>query len=177
MWRKPLPRVQRYMGAVLYVLIFFYMSIASTCLNYLRCQDVAGSYVNYSAPIIQCDSAQYKSFSVLIYFIFISYTVLFPIATFAFLYWNWKQSKLDDVHFSTNYGALYKAYKPHFFWWEDIVLLRRIVIVTVFVFVSENVTHKQVCIALSTSTNQADYFQLGQYNSAFWTPVFLTISQ
>jgi hypothetical protein len=142
--QRKLPQFQRYIGGILYVLIFFYMSIASTCLSYLRCHTVAGVSVNFNEPSVLCDSNQYKSFSVLIYFVFLSYIVLFPIGTFAFLFWGWKTKKLIDPRFSKNYGALYKTYKPNYFWWEDMVLARRMVIVTVFVFISDNILRKQV---------------------------------
>ena len=137
------PHFQSYIGSVLYILIFFYMSIATTCLSYLHCHDVAGISLNFDNPEVICSSTDYKKFSVLVYFIFLIYTVFFPIGTFAFLLWGWKKRKLQDIAFSKHYGALFKTYKLHYFWWEDVVLLRRIVLVTVYVFVS-NTTHKQV---------------------------------
>ena len=140
--KNKVPAIQRYIGAGLYVLIFFYMSIATTCLSYLHCHTVAGEYINFNEPSIHCDSTMYKNFSIIVYFIFLVYTIFFPIGTLALLFWGWKKEKLTDADFSKHYGALYKAYQTNHFWWEDVVLLRKLVLVTVFVFVS-NSTHKQ----------------------------------
>ena len=141
--KNHIPNVHQYFGCILNVLIFFYMSIATTCLNYLHCETVAGEYVNVYEPSIHCDSAKYKDFSVIVYFIFLTYTICFPIGTILLLFWGWKRKKLTDPYFSNHYGALYKAYKTHQFWWEDVVLLRKLVLVTVFVFVA-NISQKQV---------------------------------
>ena len=140
---KGVPHFQRYIGAVLYILIFFYMSIASTCLSYLGCHTVAGISINVNDPNVLCDSDEYKKFSIWVYFIFLSYIILFPLGIFIFLFWGWKKNKLQETHFSKNYGTLYSTYTKHFFWWEDIVLLRKIALVTIHVFISTSL-YKQV---------------------------------
>jgi len=87
-----------------------------------------GTYLLLNAnPAIQCNTHEYYLSSRISQGL-LAIVILFPIIILIVLYRH--KNKLDDVHVQRKLGVFYLKYKSNFYFWDVILLIKRIAIVT-----------------------------------------------
>jgi hypothetical protein len=94
------------------------------------------SYVR-TYPSISCSSDEYTFLVPVFYTILFAIVVGVPLAVFAALWINHRRGLLYDEKHMRRYGSLFDVYKKSRFWYESLVLLRRIAIIAVAVRVPD----------------------------------------
>jgi hypothetical protein len=150
-----------YSRTALRVTLYSYNAATLLLLNYFRCQDLPdqlGSRM-YTKPTIECQSVTYRLFLPVMVVGVIVVTAGMPLALTATLAWRrhntfnalaettrstlWTNPFNHDpaaalsqatTTFKARFGLLYRPYRPQCWYWTAVVLLRRAVLITVYVF-------------------------------------------
>eukprot|EP01012_Entosiphon_sulcatum_P008615 TRINITY_DN14727_c0_g1_i3.p1 TRINITY_DN14727_c0_g1~~TRINITY_DN14727_c0_g1_i3.p1 ORF type:complete len:1977 (+),score=156.81 TRINITY_DN14727_c0_g1_i3:31-5931(+) len=88
---------------------------------------------------IECAGPQYVFFRTLCTIFSLSYGILVPVTAVIVLRINIRW--LQDTIFFTRYGFLYKGYRPHAWWWEAVLLVRKAML-SFIVVISSSPTHE-----------------------------------
>ena len=125
---------EKIIGSIVVQLFFFQPSLIKYNFSMFNCKEITpGDYYLTKAMSIQCWKTEHLiySFAVAIPSILI-WCISIPIILVVFLYKN--SSKLLEIEEKLKYGFLYKGYKPQHFYWEFIILLRKVLIISCSVF-------------------------------------------
>lgn len=109
--------------------LFSYTTLATSLLGYLICIQVGDHHVVWSSPAISCDSASWRSWSIVAGIVLVLAVVLPAVAIVAFLHRH--RQRFAEEDFSARYGILYQHLTPRTYWWVGMVLLRRAIFAVV----------------------------------------------
>lgn len=126
----------RLIRTVIALTLFTYSSATQLSFTLFDCENIRGGPTFLKIePSILCNSATYHrwrfSLLALVPFMF----VIFCAITFKLFSGHFK-GKLSQA--DVRYGVLYEMYKPGFFFWKIIELLRRSVLIATFVFINKS---------------------------------------
>jgi hypothetical protein len=98
------------------------------------CYNVDEEYRIYDYLSIKC---YYGSYYVFAFGVAIPGIVLwgFGIPTFAFILLAREKDKLNKLETKEKFGFLYRGYKKQFFYWESIIMYRKIILIFISVFI------------------------------------------
>jgi hypothetical protein len=145
----------RYAATACLVIIFSFQSAAEVGLQYFRCDYIGDRTVVTFNPGIWCDSSEYMR-SAPLFGLLIAICVLLPIVVLGLVLWS-TSAKSPIAHataisMSTRrkmVSVLYNTYNDRARWWEAVVMVRRLAIVsTAVIFSSQDLLMYQP-IALS----------------------------
>ena len=123
-------RPSAYVLSLIQILIITYQGITQATVSFFACKWFGNSYhAVFSTDIICFSSPQYRRWMPL-YIILLIYSILFPFALIAFMVWN--RRRLYQETFASMFGSVYMNYKPKYYWWEGVALLRRTIIIGMF---------------------------------------------
>eukprot|EP00041_Stephanoeca_diplocostata_P037252 m.1399449 g.1399449 ORF g.1399449 m.1399449 type:complete len:1747 (-) comp25002_c0_seq6:325-5565(-) len=139
----------RYLRAMQYILLFSYESLTEQAMQIVNCISVGSCGAVLAAyPAVPCrDNPAYtRLFAVAI--VILIYAIVFPVAMGLFLR-NYcgcgggtRTQSESNVVLLAKYGVLYDHFKPTFWWWEVQVLIRRMVVLAVYVSKYSNVAER-----------------------------------
>ena len=120
------------------LILYSYSGLSLLTLSLLHCQPLGGQHGSrlHAYPQIDCSSQQYRQLLPLFIVLMVGLVVSVPLAMFCFLYRRRLHFQSQpEHHFFALYGTLYGAYKPAYWYWTVVVLVRRAVLVVLIVFV------------------------------------------
>ena len=93
-------------GCSMSILLFSYTQVATTCIQFLTCTQVADDIrVVYSRPSMNCDSDVYKRYAPFVWFMLIAFIATFPITVLAFLWYRKAQADSNMMQESLHDGS------------------------------------------------------------------------
>jgi len=140
-------RSRRYIGYGVKVCVLFlfiiYPSVSGMILQYFPCRDI-GSGANYLRFSIEtsCDTSKYDDFSGIVYFMLTVYVIGIPVV---FL------SMMSTVSYSNHFRFLLKDYKPNFWYFEIVDMIRKLFLGAVIIFVGDEESSLQLYVVVFTS--------------------------
>jgi hypothetical protein len=135
---------------ILAVLYFFYFGVTLSSLSFFTCssQKGTGDLFVRSMPWIRCDGRQAKDLrmSSIPFFVIITAGAPILFASLLFYYRNQlhKRTVTDII------GGLYRCYRKEMFWWELVVLARRLVLALVLRIEKQSAFHQWSVILVLT---------------------------
>eukprot|EP00698_Gefionella_okellyi_P026176 TRINITY_DN9889_c0_g1_i1.p1 TRINITY_DN9889_c0_g1~~TRINITY_DN9889_c0_g1_i1.p1 ORF type:complete len:1364 (+),score=321.97 TRINITY_DN9889_c0_g1_i1:123-4214(+) len=129
-----------YIRTLIVLLINMYETVLEAAFNFLTCVQASFNNINvvYLYPTVACTGAQYRTVQIVLAII-IACFVIGPVAISVALFRQRKQHG-DLQHLQTRYGRLFQQFRPQFFYWETVLLLRRAILLVVFVPVTGTVS-------------------------------------
>ena len=140
-------RSRRYIGYGVKVCILFlfiiYPSVSGMILQYFPCRDI-GSGVNFLRFSIEtsCDTSKYDDFAGIVYFMLTVYVIGIPVL---FL------SMMPTASYSKHFRFLLKDYKPEFWYFEIIDMMRKLFLGAVIIFVGDEESSLQLYVVVFSS--------------------------
>jgi predicted outer membrane repeat protein len=122
-----------YIRTMTSLLSFSYTTITQNVILYLNCRDVGDYRVVASNPDVSCRTDKYHHYSALAYILLALYVLAFPIALAAFLYCAKLKKWFDNEKFSTYVGLMYQPFRPNYYFWEVVILVRRLIVIGIYV--------------------------------------------
>ncbi|CAM9440421.1 unnamed protein product, partial [Chrysoparadoxa australica] len=126
-------------GMIIITLMFVF--ITAKAMEPLDCtiQDNGKSYMD-ADPSIECTYFQgtYGVLSTLAIFFFLFYGIGIPTYVFRVLTVAKHQNRMGDIRFIQRYGWLYLRYNRDYYWWELVVLARKLLLVLGTMLASQN---------------------------------------
>jgi hypothetical protein len=127
----------RYLRTLLALFLFTYNSIANTVLKYMDCLTIdSDTIVVASYPAISCRSDQYKSLLPMFLSLLGVVVGAAPFVLLFSLLWLHYRGRLQQ-HQAT-FGIVYDVYRDKRYWWEFVVLLRRVCLVALTVWLRDD---------------------------------------
>jgi hypothetical protein len=117
--------ISRYWRSYIQIYLFSYSTLANTLVGYLYCIDVEDDSVIFTLPTISCLSNSYKSWLPVIIILLIMTVLSPPVILLVWLARN--RHRFSDQPFIDRWGILFEPYTSRAFWWQCMVLLRRVV--------------------------------------------------
>ncbi|KAG2448500.1 hypothetical protein HYH02_006391 [Chlamydomonas schloesseri] len=131
------------------VIFYFYPSVTDEILSVLQCKEVdssSGAYAEYSRALgmyweqdygLHCFRGSHLLLALVVAF---PGVVLFclgvPMASAAFLRRNALRGRLNERKFSDRYGFLYEDYRRSYYYWESVIMLRKLCAVGLLILTS-----------------------------------------
>jgi hypothetical protein len=84
----------RYISGACAIFLFSYTQVANACLTYLYCVQVGKQTVLFSAPSVDCKSAEYRGYLVPVLLMLCSYVILLPCAIAGWLWRHRTEARL-----------------------------------------------------------------------------------
>ena len=138
---------EKIFGSLVVQLFFFHPSILKYNFSMFDCKELFPNSEYLTSDLVkECwkDEHLFYTFSIVVPSL-ILFCIALPILLIFYL--NKNSSNLSDIKQRLILGFLYKGYDKKFFYWEFIIISRKLLIITLFVFLS----HKSIPIqALST---------------------------
>jgi uncharacterized membrane protein YsdA (DUF1294 family) len=122
-----------YIRTLTSLLSFSYTTITQNVILYLNCRDIGDNRVVASNPDVSCSTDKYRHYSALAYILLALYVLAFPIALSAFLYWAKVKRWFENEKFSTYAGLLYQPFRSEYYFWEVVILVRRLIVIGIYV--------------------------------------------
>jgi len=122
-----------YIRTLTALLSFSYTEITQNVILFLNCRDVGDFRVVAANPDVSCRTDKYHHYSALAYILLALYVLAFPIALMGFLYWARLRRWFENEKFSIYAGLMYQPFRPQYFFWEVVILLRRLIVVGIYV--------------------------------------------
>eukprot|EP00698_Gefionella_okellyi_P017820 TRINITY_DN5268_c0_g4_i1.p1 TRINITY_DN5268_c0_g4~~TRINITY_DN5268_c0_g4_i1.p1 ORF type:complete len:698 (+),score=116.15 TRINITY_DN5268_c0_g4_i1:113-2095(+) len=123
-----------YIRTLVVLSLNLYETILEAAFNFLVC--VQGMYndvnVVYQYPSVSCNDPYYAKVRIVLIAV-VALFVLGPVVIFAWLTRQRQMNNNSLKHLEQRYGRLFACFKPGFYFWECIALLRRAVLLAVFV--------------------------------------------
>jgi len=121
-------RSSRYFYVFLVVFLSLYTLLISTVLEPYNCvSQPDGSYTMYYQPTTRCYEHEWKRFNPVVIIFLVLYCVVAPIALIVVLWKN--RGKVDDEAFVRRFGTLTNQYREKCFYYEVVVMIKKISIV------------------------------------------------
>eukprot|EP00698_Gefionella_okellyi_P004504 TRINITY_DN1413_c0_g1_i1.p1 TRINITY_DN1413_c0_g1~~TRINITY_DN1413_c0_g1_i1.p1 ORF type:complete len:1327 (+),score=361.21 TRINITY_DN1413_c0_g1_i1:362-4342(+) len=123
-----------YIRTLVVLCLNMYETVLEAAFNFLVCVRGAFNELNvvYSYPTVSCTDAPYAQVRAGL-IVLIAVFVLAPLAVALWLYRQRHTHAHSLDHLKERYGRLYAEYKPQYYFWECITLLRRAILLAVFV--------------------------------------------
>jgi hypothetical protein len=99
--------------------------LANTLVGYLICIDVGDDALIFVSPTISCNSNDYIAWLPAVIILLISLIILPPVLLLIWLARN--RHRFIDSQFADRWGILYESYTPRAYWWQSMVLIRRVI--------------------------------------------------
>ncbi|KNC54931.1 uncharacterized protein AMSG_12368 [Thecamonas trahens ATCC 50062] len=108
-------------------ILLLYLPVMFSALRYVDCTDVGGGIVVMTTnPQRRCYTSSWWSLLPLILSIALFYALSIPLALGALL---WREhARLDDLTFGSRYAYLVARYKPHLYWYELMIMARKLAV-------------------------------------------------
>jgi len=100
---------------------------------FLNCVPAGPTRVVLYFPALDCNSEAYYTRVRLVYVVLALWVLSMPILMLYFLVRLHRQSRLSDGATIARWGALYRSFTDRFYWYEILLLVRRIVVVSISV--------------------------------------------
>lgn len=159
--------IRRYFSArglvaseIIAILYFFYFGVTLSSLSFFTCESQLGTMRKYlyNYPWLACDSAQTQSLRNLSIPFLVLYTGGVPLLFIAILYYYRKKIHLRVVN--DIIGGLYRCYTHKCFWWDIVVLFRRLALALAIRIPNQSAFHIWcVLLVLALSTLAQFWFQ------------------
>lgn len=124
-----------YLRALIAMSLYVYTRITQVVLRYLRCVEVADTWVVQSSPTINCDDVEYKQWRIYIFALVVTVVLGVPVGVALFLFRHRRDIIVayDDsgvrlkphTDVVRRFGILFGSYRRGAFWWQVVILLRR----------------------------------------------------
>ncbi|KNC53276.1 phosphate ABC transporter [Thecamonas trahens ATCC 50062] len=115
-------RLERHCVGVLVLCVF-----SQTPLEYFNCFKGAGGLWYLQAdPSEVCYEGQWMRYLPLAVFVVLTHLVMFPVIMGVALFLARKERRRDSIGFQSFFGFLYLRYTPRYWWWEFVVLMRKL---------------------------------------------------
>eukprot|EP00698_Gefionella_okellyi_P017361 TRINITY_DN5060_c0_g2_i1.p1 TRINITY_DN5060_c0_g2~~TRINITY_DN5060_c0_g2_i1.p1 ORF type:complete len:1066 (-),score=234.56 TRINITY_DN5060_c0_g2_i1:2103-5300(-) len=123
-----------YIRTLVVLCLNLYETVLEAAFNFLVCVEGIYNNVNvvYQYPSVNCNDSYYATVRIVL-IVLVALFVLGPVLIFA---WLTRQRQLNSnslKHLQHRYGRLFAEYKPGFYFWECVSLLRRAILLAVFV--------------------------------------------
>jgi hypothetical protein len=124
----------RYWRSAIGLYLFNYSTMANTLIGYLFCINVGNGRTDHTmmteevvfvSPTISCNSNEYKVWLPVVVLLLIILIIVPPIGSLVYLTRN--RYQFVSPSFIGRFGNLYDAYQSSSYWWQSLVLLRRVV--------------------------------------------------
>jgi len=90
-------------------------------------------------PGLSCESNEYKNTAGFMWFLVVTVVIGVPVGIAVGLWWNRKRLyDPEDDKFKRRYGIVFETYLERRFWWEVVILIRRVVLIAVYTGVNSN---------------------------------------
>eukprot|EP00741_Cyanophora_paradoxa_P004142 tig00000769_g4023.t1 len=106
-----------------------YIAIGNTAIKYLDCVPVGPERVLRRFPGVSCTDPEYRQWLPLAWCMLIVYTAGLPLLFIALVYRLSRKGALYSTEAMATYGLLYSCYRPHWKYYEVVVMGRRILLV------------------------------------------------
>ena len=113
------------------IVYFMYMRVTRSLLEIFSTVSINGRRYLAKSLNLEADTAQHKGLMIAAAFFVVGWTVTMPIIGFGALTWMHRTGRGSDPRWRTAIGFLCDGYKREYFWWEAVVLLRKLTILTV----------------------------------------------
>lgn len=131
--------------AFLFMLFIMYPAVSAVIFQLYKCKEVEGTYYLEADFTIQCFESEWNSYAYIGVFFILLYPIGIPLATFLILYSN--RDRLTETATFYKYGFLYGGYKENRWWFEIVELMRKLVLTSIIIFVSQG-TASQIFIGI-----------------------------
>ena len=132
-------------------------SLTRTTLALFTCTSIAGSDDLFlvADKSIRCNTGESLvwQFAVGVPF-FVLYAFGIPIAAFAMLYKR-RETLQNSVHTRATFGFLYASFKPQYYWWEELTMMRKVLFAIMGVLLAPLGIISQVMLAILVLTGFA----------------------
>jgi hypothetical protein len=125
---------EKFIGSIVVQLFFFQPSLLRLNFSVFNCLELApGKYFMIDEMSIQCWTRRHLTFTIAVALpSLLVWCIGVPIILAVVLTKN--RSRLDEITEKLKYGFLYKGFKNKHFYWEFVIMLKKILIVSVSVF-------------------------------------------
>ena len=125
---------EKFVGSIVVQLFYFQPNLVKLNFAIFNCTELAPGYYYMTEEMsIQCWSKEHLTYSLGVAFpSLIVWCIGVPILLVIFLAKN--RSNLDKITEKLKYGFLYKGFKQNQFYWEFIIMLKKMLIITASVF-------------------------------------------
>jgi hypothetical protein len=121
---EPFNFAQRMINVCSFVIVAFYTLLISTVLQPFDCtRQNDGSYTLTNAPSLQCFDSNWNSHLPAVIFFGILYVVSIPLFL-SWLFWRLRH-EIHSKKFISRYNLLVSSYKPRFFYFELVNMLKK----------------------------------------------------
>eukprot|EP00026_Physarum_polycephalum_P000847 Phypoly_transcript_00848.p1 GENE.Phypoly_transcript_00848~~Phypoly_transcript_00848.p1 ORF type:complete len:1242 (+),score=130.10 Phypoly_transcript_00848:178-3903(+) len=121
-----------YIRTICSLVLFSYSHVTQAVFSFVNCRSVGPYRVVASSPDISCASTRYKHWSIFAYILF-SYVLLLPVGLLIILVEMYKRQKLNSSSFAEKYGVLFQCFKTKSYYWQVVILVRRLLFIMIFV--------------------------------------------
>ena len=115
------------------LMIYSFSTLTSVLFNFLQCVDVGEQRVLYRSPEVDCNSSEYASRLWLIWLLLVVWVIGLPLAVMGILFRGYRKQLLADQAFRGTWGLLYESYSHKRFFFEPLLLIRRVSVVALAV--------------------------------------------
>jgi hypothetical protein len=129
----PLFSKDYYIRTSVALFLYSYSQVTSVVFQYLHCVPAGnGETVVYTSPTINCSDATYKAWLPIVILMLIFDVIGAPVAFGAFLWYkrDYFCAGVKGVdksnQFALRWGILFEPYKQNRYWWQIVVLVRRV---------------------------------------------------
>ena len=127
----------RYRNAAFSLWFFCYTPILDTIMRILKCQETfpgSGEHVLVHDTTIQCFTARYNRFYILT--ITLMAVMFYPLPLYVFGWIKWiRRTPEKEAESNKRYAILFAPYKERVYFWESVMQLRKLALVTLFLLV------------------------------------------
>ena len=128
---------EKFLGTIIVQFFFFYPTLIRMNFLAFYCTELDNNdyYLN-SYMNVKCWSGSHLIFLLIVV---IPSIILLCIGLPTILFVNiWKnRTKLDEITEKLKYGFLYNGFKSDFYYWEFVIVIRKLLIIVIFVFISK----------------------------------------
>eukprot|EP00026_Physarum_polycephalum_P008129 Phypoly_transcript_08207.p1 GENE.Phypoly_transcript_08207~~Phypoly_transcript_08207.p1 ORF type:complete len:284 (+),score=12.35 Phypoly_transcript_08207:636-1487(+) len=121
-----------YIRTICSLVLFSYSHVTQAVFTFVNCRTVGPYRVVASSPDISCDSTRYKHWSIFAYILF-SYVLLLPVVLLVVLVRMYRAKKMNTPFFAEKYGVLFQCFKTKIYYWQVVILVRRLLFIVIFV--------------------------------------------
>ena len=135
----------------MHVLSCSFSSTTPEVFAYLDCVSVGDAEVAVYYPALDCGSSGYYVGLGITYTLLVFWVLGVPVAMLVLLLHLRKQQRLQEVPVMQRWGFLYGTYRPRYFWFEVLLLSRRIVLGQISAWLLDRADLRSALLAVSTT--------------------------
>lgn len=141
-----------------FVILFqTYPSVSRALLSILDCKDVDHDSAEYAMAVgnywlidteLQCFEGKHWILTAIFFSYGLGFVVGVPLALFIFLFLFNSRGRLYTKYFDRVYGFLYRAYNQEHYFWELVILMRKLFVALITVYGDKLAVHRQNMLIL-----------------------------